>query len=644
MLDSILYAVFRTLIFSMRFLPLAAWLVLGRRLGEVYYFLDGKKTRRAFWHLKVAFPEKTPAERRRILKGMFRNFGQNIMEMLYTPYMEESFVRGHVEIKGLEALQEVLAAGKGVLLLGSHAGSWELSNIASSFLIPNGGYAMLVRPQKKTKKIDAFLNNLRISKGVRVIRTTELKAMVEHLKQNKVLGAAADHGGKDGLPVPFFGKLAPTAAGSVKLAKKFGSGLILAFMRRKGGAYHEMTFRRFEPLSGSEDEAGLKADLTAINAVYEEWIRRYPEEYLWFYRRWKYSPERRVLILSDGKAGHVKQSVSLAEVLKDLGWTIQTRVVEVPFRNSFARRFLAFSTLLFGPRLGRRLLPFCVSRETHRALTGPAVDIVVSAGSSLAAVNLAVSCENDAKSVCIMKPGVLRCSRFDAAVIPEHDRLSCKGKNILSVEGSVTSVAPEDLKKDFEELKRQRPALGGVIDHPGPRIGVLIGGDSRHYALETSMMESLSRQLKKVLDETNGLLLMTTSRRTPPEAVEVIRREWSQDQRCRLLVIASADNPAGAVGGLLYACDIVIVSGESISMVSEAVASGKQVLVFEPYRLTEHNKVRLFLEKLQSGRHIYLVKLNEICDKLSWIIRTRPSREPLETRATLKAGLQRLLS
>lgn len=642
MLDSVLFVVFRSVIFVMRFLPLPVWLVFAQGLGEVYYVLDAKKTRRALWNLKVAFPEKTDRDRKRILRAMYRNFGQNIMEMLYTPYMSTIYVRSHVDVKGKEVLEEALKAGKGALLLGCHAGSWELSNITSALMTPGDGYAMLARPQKKTAKIDTFLNQLRQSKGVRVIRTNELKSMVEQLKNNKVLGAAADHGGKDGLNVPFFGKAALTAPGSIKLAKKYGSAIILAFMHRLKDGHHEMIFRRFESGTG-DDEAGLKADLTAINAVFEEWIRSWPQEYLWFYRRWKYSTDRHVLIASDAKAGHVKQSLSLVDVFKDLGWNVRETTVVVKFRSRFLNRLFTAVTLILGAGFSRRFLFFCLTPATYRELTQPAFDVVVSTGASLAAVNLAVACGNEARSVCIMKPSVLPARRFSAVIMPEHDRPSRKN-NVLFIQGSLTSITPQVLKKDFEDLLRQRPALEGIGDEPVPKIGVMIGGDSRHYSMELNLVEQMSEQLDKFLKETNGVLLCTTSRRTPQEVVDAIRQKWSQDKRCRLLIIASEDNPAGTVGGILYASDIVIVSGESISMVSEAVASGKSILAFEPERLTQHNKVQLFLEKMQSGRYIYLVKCHEIYDKLSWINRSKPQRESLKTRAQLCEGLKRLLS
>ena len=72
----------------------------------------------------------------------------------------------------------------------------------------------------------------------------------------------------------------------------------------------------------------------------------------------------------------------------------------------------------------------------------------------------------------------------------------------------------------------------------------------------------------------------------------ILKKYFKDDPRCKLFVDAAEDNPDGTVGGIFYLSDTVIVSGESISMVSEAASSGKVVLVFEPHPRKKKNKVR----------------------------------------------------
>ena len=85
MLDSVLYVLFRSWVGVMRFLPLEAWLATARFAADIYRMLDGRRRRRAAVHIKMAFPHKTPLERKRILAAMYRNFAQSIVETLYLP-------------------------------------------------------------------------------------------------------------------------------------------------------------------------------------------------------------------------------------------------------------------------------------------------------------------------------------------------------------------------------------------------------------------------------------------------------------------------------------------------------------------------------------------------------------------------------
>ncbi|MDD2865699.1 MAG: ELM1/GtrOC1 family putative glycosyltransferase [Candidatus Omnitrophica bacterium] len=640
MLDSVLYVLFRSWVGVMRFLPLEAWLATARFAADIYRMLDGRRRRRAAVHIKMAFPHKTPLERKRILVAMYRNFAQSIVETLYLPYMDASFVGRHVEISGWDIFQEAEAKGKGVVFLGCHAGSWELSNIACAFLIGGGRYAMLARPQGKTRKIDAFLNSLRTSKGCGVIRVNELKKMVEHLSQNKVLGSVADHGGREGVLVPFFGKTAKTPTGTVKLAKKFGSPIILAFMHRKHGANHQMLLEAFHSFGDGSDEKSLAIDLTAINAVFEKWIRLYPEEYLWFFKRWKYSSQRRVLILSDGKAGHVKQSQVLANMVHDLGFETEIRIAEVRFRTRASAAGLAVIARFLGAGAARACLRFFLDKRTYDEVMRDVFDVVISAGSSLGAVNIAVAHENDASSIAIMKPGLLSYGQLDLVVMPEHDRPP-KKENVIIITGSLNDVSAASMNRDYEMLLTRRPQAAQRSG--GPKIGLLVGGNSRYYAIGEPLAEVLVSELRRLQQETAASLLVTTSRRTPEPVVRMLREAFASREDCKLFVDAARDNPPGTVGGILYTSDILIVSGESISMVSEAVASAKPVVVFEPERLAGHNKVRRFLEKMQADGRIYLVKTSGIYDKLSWIIRTKPLAVKMDTRAGVVEALKGII-
>lgn len=643
MKDSILYITLRIFIFLMRFLPIEAWLFLARRLGWLYYYFAGRQNQKALKNLKIAFGKKPFVEYKKIIQQMHMQFAQNFFETLYLSYIDESYVKKYIKFKGFDCVEGALAYKRGIIFLGVHAGSWELSNAACALLLKENRYAMLSQPQSKHKKIDGLLNALRESKGVHVIRVDELKKLVSHLSANNILGTIADHGGQDGMAVEFFSKLAMTPVGSVKLAKKLGAKIIIAFMRRVHGPYHEIIFSPYELSVSADTAVDLKNNLTQINRIFQGHIRYFPCEYLWFYKRWKHSPQKDILVLNDGKSGHLNQSLALARLIQDSVSLATVKVVCVRYKNLFCARLLALVVFCFGSRAGKYFLFFTAARQTRLALFEKDYDIVISAGSIVAALNLVASFELMAQSFAIMRPGIFSVSRFNMVVAPGHDRLP-KKKNVLFIAGSVNVVSADSIKRDFKELCRVKSELRPLEFAAILKIGLLIGGDSKNYELTPELIDFLCLQIKKFSESQNVLLFLTTSRRTPEKATRVLEAHFKTDDSiCRLFVDAARDNPPGAVGGILHLSDIVIVSGESISMVSEAAASGKYVVVFEPRRKIADNKVEKFLNLMAQKGYVFLSKLKDIDETLMWIIHAKPQNAFFDAQGVIKEKLKQVL-
>jgi mitochondrial fission protein ELM1 len=413
-------------------------------------------------------------------------------------------------------------------------------------------------------------------------------------------------------------------------------------MRRVNELDHEMLFEPYELVTTNDQERDIEVNLTNINKVFEKWIRQYPEEYLWFYKRWKYSTQKNILLLSDGKAGHLKQSLAVSSLVRELGFRTQCEVVPVHFKNRAWSRACALAGFLIGPARASWFFSYALESETRRKIDSGVYDIVISAGSSVACVNLAVARRNDAKSITVMKPGILPLGLFDLVLMPEHDHPPAR-RNVLKILGSLNSVDAVSMKADFDKLLGVRPGLAGLKDARPVKIGLLIGGDSKNYKFTPETTVFLCEQIKKIADEKDGFIFVTTSRRTPPFVIDVIKSHFGAEPRCKLLVVATVDNPEGVVGAIFYLSDIVVVSGESISMVSEAAASGKYTIVYEPRRVFEKNKVRDFLNSLGAEKLIFLVKPNEVYPMIAEIVEKKPLHEALNTRGQVLEGLKKIL-
>ncbi|HQP91598.1 MAG TPA: ELM1/GtrOC1 family putative glycosyltransferase, partial [Candidatus Omnitrophota bacterium] len=238
-------------------------------------------------------------------------------------------------------------------------------------------------------------------------------------------------------------------------------------------------------------------------------------------------------------------------------------------------------------------------------------DIVISCGSSLSAANQVLSFENNAKSFVIMKPAHFPASRFDLVISHRHDRLR-ERDNVVSITGSLNTVNELSTEMDFKELAKVRRGLSEIPDMKVPKIGVLLGGDSKHFEFTACIAESICQQLREFLKKNRAVILLTTSRRTPKAVTDIFKEYFSKDSACRLFVVAEEDNPKGTIGGIFYLSDILLVSGESISMVSEAAASGKQTVVFAIKSKGKGNKIERFLKDMTARNFIKFVSHEEI--------------------------------
>jgi mitochondrial fission protein ELM1 len=198
----------------------------------------------------------------------------------------------------------------------------------------------------------------------------------------------------------------------------------------------------------------------------------------------------------------------------------------------------------------------------------PWPDVLIASGRHSVAASLLVGQRNPATfRVQIQSPG-LPASLFDLLVVPRHDRL--RGANVLVSQGALHRVTPQRLAADAE---RWRPSLEWL---PTPRVAVLIGGSNGSYRLTPSAAAELGDSLVRMARRQNLGLMVTASRRTDPQALDQLRQRLDRPDVPAVFWDGTGDNPYFAYLGL---ADAVIVTADSVSMTSEACATGKPVHV-----------------------------------------------------------------
>lgn len=646
-IDYILYLTAKMFSTLFIILPVKAALSLGGSFGSLAYIFNYKRARLAYSNLRAAFSgEKKPAEIRHIVKRLYKNFGQTLVEVLMMPKVDKAYVENYIKIVNIEYIQDVLTKGHGIIFLTGHFGNWELSSITSAIV----GYPILVLArEQKMKRLNDALNAYREKKGCRVIKKgMATREIYEHLENNGIVGILSDQdAGKRGVFVNFFGRPTSTPSGAFTLARKTGAFIIPTFMVRSNGAYHRLVLESPIEIQADDESSELEA-MQRFSSVLERYIRQHPEQWLWLHKRWKSTPFRKAVILSDGKKGHLNQSLAIfdriRECRREYGYSdIDTHleIIEVKHKAGIFKVVLPIlSRFVRNYALVRmQFLKLCLAKDSYKELEKSYADIVVSCGSQTAAVNLLFSKENNAKSVVLMKPSLVSSLNFDLAIMPEHDNPP-KRRNIVKTLGAPNMITPKRLENDLRSLEM-------VINREGKRsIGLFIGGESRDYAFDSFLMKEVMDNVIQAARELDANILTTTSRRTRQDVSDFIKRELRKTELAKLVVVANESNPEWTVGGILAASDVVIVSGESSSMLSEAASSGKHVIVFKPRKrstLRRNNKHESFLNRLHASGIVHISEIGRLKENIIKAINSGEKPKKLDDNKKILEAIRRII-
>ena len=284
-------------------------------------------------------------------------------------------------------------------------------------------------------------------------------------------------------------------------------------------------------------------------------------------------PPITIWAVSDGRAGIEAQAVGLAEavarqrkatvVVKRIGWT--GRIGRLPWwLNLFPRRWLS----------------------PDSAFDAPWPDLVVAAGRATLPLSIRLRRWTGGKTyvVQIQDPRA-PAGLFDLVVPPNHDRL--KGDNIVSIIGAPHRVTAKKLADEYKRFAKTIDPL------PHPRAAVLIGGRSRAFDLTPERAAAIAHEIQLPLEQEGGSLLMTFSRRTPPQARALLTARLKHLPG--IIWAGEGDNPYFA---FLAAADYVLVTEDSANMATEAASTGKPVFILKMDG--QSLKFRLFHEELES--------------------------------------------
>jgi Kdo2-lipid IVA lauroyltransferase/acyltransferase len=282
MVRSIQYGFYKLLSAGVCLFPYSLLLAAGRQLGKLYYCIAAKQRKRALRQIQEHL-NLSPEAAERIIRRVFIKLSQTFLEVLYMPRLNKQSVSEYITIENRSYLEEALAEGKGVILLAAHFGNWEwLGAGLALFGFPLTSFAKR-QPNEVYMRI---LAEHRSQAGIEIFysKSLDLISAAKALKQGKTLGFISDQdAGPKGIFVDFLGQQASTPAGAAVFAKKIHSPVVPTFIVRRKTGGHQILLG--EPFYFESDDT-IQSFTQKLSTITENMIREYPDEWLWFQKRW----------------------------------------------------------------------------------------------------------------------------------------------------------------------------------------------------------------------------------------------------------------------------------------------------------------------------------------------------------------------
>ncbi len=286
------YALAWLVIRSLGAIPRPLSRAVGIVLAQTVYLLHSKLRRVGMRNLEIAFPDKSLAERKKILRGEFTSLGRQLAEVCMFPRYTRENVERIVVYEGFDNFETAQKRGKGVLYLTAHLGGWELSAFAHSLY---GHPLGVVMRGMDNPYLDRLIQSLRTMHGNKATdKDNFVRGLLAAMKAGETVGILMDTNmtPPQGIFVDFFGVPACTATGLARIALRTDAAVVPGFTAwdESLGKYKLYFEPALQLVRSGNEERDIEANTALFTKVIETNVRRYPDQWLWVHRRWKTRP------------------------------------------------------------------------------------------------------------------------------------------------------------------------------------------------------------------------------------------------------------------------------------------------------------------------------------------------------------------
>jgi KDO2-lipid IV(A) lauroyltransferase len=290
---TLLVAAIKVLLVVIRKLPRKVSMGLCGGVGAMAFRLLKEERLKTLNNLTTAYgDEKSAAEIYAMAKEVWINLGKSGAEFAIKMGQDdpEEFFKD-LEVRGNEYLQEAIQRGRGILGLISHMGCWEGTALGLPML---GIPAYAIGKKLGNERLNTLLFESRGKKGVLTLaRGSSYKTILRVLSENNLIGILIDQDTEvRGVFVDFYGKPAYTPIGAAMLAMDSGAPVLPMFYLKKQDDTYEFVIEKEIPLADTGNRRqDMEENTRRFHRVIEEYIRKYPTQWVWMHNRWKTTPE-----------------------------------------------------------------------------------------------------------------------------------------------------------------------------------------------------------------------------------------------------------------------------------------------------------------------------------------------------------------
>ena len=280
-LDKALIAVIKSVIWFFRVIPYPYAIGIGRSLAVIAYAFGAQERKIAEIQMKAALGE---GFKPKMIKKMFLNHADVFVDAIRYAYMDDEEINKRIKITGAENLKAAQASGRGVMMISSHAGNWEVQAHIARML---GVEFCVMADLRDNSDIEKIINDLRRRTGATILPPTgKLLMLIRELKRGRTIGVIIDKRGEKGseLYCNFFGMPALTNPAPAFIASKGDALIVPVYSMRNGYSYSITVCPAVDTRVFSGDAIQSISDY--MHGWTESIIRKKPERWTWTYSRW----------------------------------------------------------------------------------------------------------------------------------------------------------------------------------------------------------------------------------------------------------------------------------------------------------------------------------------------------------------------